>query len=114
MNTKKHTLWFALSVLMVAAMVLGACAPAAAPAPTQPPAVTAAAASTQAAAGTGSFLDRAMAGEFKGKTVTATGPFVDQDAQKFNATMKDFQDKTGITIQYQSRIVAMSFCEPRS
>jgi len=52
-------------------------------------------------AGTGSFLDRAMAGEFKGKTVTATGPFVDQDAQKFNATMKDFQDKTGITIAYQ-------------
>ena len=42
-----------------------------------------------------------MAGEFKGKTVTATGPFVDQDAQKFNATMKDFQDKTGITIAYQ-------------
>ena len=42
-----------------------------------------------------------MAGEFKGTTVTATGPFVDADAQKFNATMADFQTKTGITIQYQ-------------
>ena len=42
-----------------------------------------------------------MAGEFKGTTVTATGPFVDQDAQKFNATMADFQAKTGITVAYQ-------------
>jgi alpha-glucoside transport system substrate-binding protein len=33
--------------------------------------------------------------------VTATGPFVDEDAVKFNATMKDFQDKTGITIAYE-------------
>ncbi len=48
-----------------------------------------------------SFLDRAMAGEFKGTKVTATGPFVDQDAQKFADTMKDFEAKTGITIQYQ-------------
>ncbi len=105
MNTKKNTLWIALSVLMMAAFVLGACAPAATPAPTQAPAAqptqapaanpqpplrpqapaaTRAAAPTQAAAATGSFLDRAMAGEFKGKTVTATGPFVDADAQKFN------------------------------
>jgi alpha-glucoside transport system substrate-binding protein len=113
MYTKKNTLWIALSVLLIAAVLLSACAPAATPAPTQAPAAAPtqpaaaaptqppAAAPTQAAAGTGSFLDRAMAGEFKGKTVTATGPFVDQDAQKFNATMKDFQDKTGITIAYQ-------------
>jgi len=33
--------------------------------------------------------------------VTATGPFVDADAQKFDATVKDFEDKTGIDIQYQ-------------
>ena len=31
MNTKKHTLWLALSVLMVGLMILSACAPAAAP-----------------------------------------------------------------------------------
>ena len=41
-----------------------------------------------------------MAGEFKGKTVTATGPFVAQDEDNFNATMADFEQKTGITIQY--------------
>ena len=32
--------------------------------------------------------------------MTATGPFVDADAVKINATMKDFTDKTGIIIDY--------------
>ncbi len=108
MSSSKKTIWFALSVLLIATFVLSACAPAAAPAttqppaaqPTQPPAAQPTAAPAQPS-GTGSFLDRAMAGEFKGKTVTATGPFVQQDAQKFADTMKDFQDKTGITIAYQ-------------
>ena len=36
----------------------------------------------------------------KAKTVTATGPFVAQDEDNFNATMADFEQKTGITIQY--------------
>ncbi|NTU65435.1 MAG: extracellular solute-binding protein, partial [Chloroflexi bacterium] len=105
MNAKKNTLWIALSVLLIAAVVLSACAPAAAPAPAQPPAAQPteppAAQPAQPAAGTGSFLDRALAGEFKGTKVTATGPFVDADAQKFDATMKAFEDKTGIDIQYQ-------------
>ena len=79
-------------------------------APTQPtaaPAVQPTAAPTQmpaameAPAVTISFLDRALAGEFKGRTVTAAGPFLDAEAQKFNDTMRDFQDRTGITIQYQ-------------
>ena len=59
-----------------------------------------AAGSVAPSAGAGSYLERALAGEFKGKHVTATGPFVDQDAVKFNATMKDFEDKTGIIIDY--------------
>src|ERR1700690_340271 len=98
---------FVLTALIIAAsMILSACgAPATAtqaPAATSAPAATTApAASAATSAPTGNFLGRAMAGEFKGKTVTATGPFVDQDAQKFNATMADFQAKTGITIQYQ-------------
>ena len=101
---------FMISLMVLSAIILGACSPAATAAPTaapQPttapasaaPAATSAPAAT--AATTGSFLDRAMAGEFKGKTVTATGPFVDQDAVKFNATMADFVAKTGIIIQYQ-------------
>ena len=105
-------LYSVLAVILLGSMILTACgAPAtatqapAAPAATSAPAATMAPAAPAAPAATsaptGSFLDRAMAGEFKGKTVTATGPFVDQDAQKFNATMADFQSKTGITIQYQ-------------
>lgn len=95
--------WKMISLLTVAALVLAACAPAAtptpttAPQPTQPPAPQ----PTQPPAPSGSFLERAMAGEFKGTKVTATGPFTDEDAVKFNATIKDFEDKTGIDIQYE-------------
>ena len=32
--------------------------------------------------------------------MTATGPYVDEDAVKFNATMKEFTDKSGIKIDY--------------
>ena len=48
----------------------------------------------------GGALADAMAGKFKGTVVTLNGPFVDQDAVKFADTMKDFQDKTGIKIEY--------------
>lgn len=47
------------------------------------------------------YLGRALAGEFKGTTVTATGPFVDEDAVKFNASIKAFSETTGITIAYE-------------
>ncbi len=103
---KTNRIFLALSTLIVVSMVLTGCGsatPTAAPA-TQAPAATTAPVATQApaatAAPTGDFLARAMAGEFKGKTVTATGPFVDQDAVKFNSTMADFVTKTGIQIQY--------------
>jgi alpha-glucoside transport system substrate-binding protein len=48
----------------------------------------------------GSYLARAMAGEFKGKAVTMMGPFVDADAVKFNDSVKAFEEQTGIDIQY--------------
>jgi alpha-glucoside transport system substrate-binding protein len=95
---------------MLAAIVLTACggqatteAPAATqpPAPTQAPAATTAPEATSAPVAEGTFLARALAGEFKGTVVTATGPFTDEDAVKFNNTMKDFEDKTGIDIQYE-------------
>lgn len=96
-------LYTVLAIVLLASMILTACGGSpATPAATEAPAATAApdTAVPPTVAPTGSFLDRAMAGEFKGTTVTATGPFVDQDAAKFNATMADFQAKTGITIQY--------------
>jgi len=46
-------------------------------------------------------LSDAMAGKFKGKTVTMSGPFTDNDAVKFNESVKDFSAKTGIAIQYE-------------
>jgi alpha-glucoside transport system substrate-binding protein len=107
---KRSFVWSLVSLLILASLALTACGSAATPttAPaTQAPAPTTAPAPTQApaaaptsAVASNDFVTRAMAGEFKGKTVTATGPFVAQDADKFNATMADFEQKTGITIQY--------------
>ncbi len=104
---KKSFLWSLVSVLILASLALTACGGAATAAPTAMPAPTTAAVATAAPAATATsavasndFVARAMAGEFKGKTVTATGPFTDQDFVKFNATMQDFEQKTGITIQY--------------
>ena len=47
------------------------------------------------------FLADAYAGKYKGDKVTMTGPFVDQDAVKFNNSMQTFESKTGITIEYE-------------
>jgi alpha-glucoside transport system substrate-binding protein len=97
-----------LLVAMIALMVIAsACAPstpAATDAPTEAMTEAPTDEATEAATDApveGDYLARAMAGEFKGTTVTATGPFVDADAEKFNATMKEFSDATGITIAYQ-------------
>ncbi len=49
----------------------------------------------------GTFLEQALAGKFKGTKVSMFGPFVDEDEQKFIASIKDFEDKTGIDIQYE-------------
>ena len=88
-----------LGVFALAASACGGGGTASPSAASQAPAPSTSAAPVESAAA-GTFLERAMAGEFTGTTVTATGPFVDEDAVKFNATMKDFQEKTGITIEY--------------
>jgi alpha-glucoside transport system substrate-binding protein len=46
-------------------------------------------------------LSDAYAGKFKGTTVTMSGPFTDNDAVKFNESVKAFEDATGINIQYE-------------
>ncbi|WP_018751084.1 ABC transporter substrate-binding protein [Paenibacillus sanguinis] len=53
------------------------------------------------AASTGSALDLALQGEYKGTTVTMFGPFVDADQVKFETSIKEFEEKTGIDIQYE-------------
>ena len=48
-----------------------------------------------------SYLQQAYNGAFKGKVVTMYGPFVDADEMKFNESIKEFEEKTGIDIQYE-------------
>ena len=47
------------------------------------------------------FLADAYDGKYKGTVVTMTGPFTDEDAVKFNNSVKEFEEKTGIDIQYE-------------
>lgn len=93
------SLRFTIILLATMSLVLTACGGGAAT--TQATQATEAPAATTAPTGGGTFLERANAGEFKGTVVTATGPFVDADAQKFDATVKSFEEATGIDIQYQ-------------
>ncbi|WP_339318423.1 ABC transporter substrate-binding protein [Paenibacillus sp. FSL R10-2734] len=78
-------------------------------APTEPPAATASptadntekstnAPSTESS---GSPLELAMKGDYKGTKVTMFGPFVDADQVKFENSIKEFEEKTGIDIQYE-------------
>jgi alpha-glucoside transport system substrate-binding protein len=43
----------------------------------------------------------AFAGEYDGTAVTMAGPFTDNDAVKFEESVKDFEERTGIDIQYE-------------
>jgi len=110
------------SMFVVLAMLLAGCGTAAtqAPAATQPPApvatqppapvATQAPAATQAPVATqaptedyskvGPELAAAFTGKYKGTVVNMAGPFTDQDTVKFNQSVKDFEDKTGISILY--------------
>jgi len=49
----------------------------------------------------GPALDDAYAGKLKGKKVTMFGPFADADEVKFTESIKNFEEKTGIDIQYE-------------
>ncbi|MFA6506654.1 MAG: ABC transporter substrate-binding protein [Treponemataceae bacterium] len=46
-------------------------------------------------------LSDAFAGKYKGTTVRMSGPFTDNDAVKFNQSVKSFSEKTGIKIEYE-------------
>ena len=50
----------------------------------------------------GTYLEQAYAGNFKGTKVTMFGPFADADQVKFENSIKEFEEKTGIDIQYES------------
>lgn len=102
--TAKRTVWSLASLLLVLTLVLGACAPAqpaaeptAAPVQEQP----AAPAEAPVAEVPTSYLERAKAGEFAGTAVSVLGVMVDEEQVKFEASMKPFEDATGIDVQYE-------------
>lgn len=86
-------------------------APAATTAPAAPAATTAPAAPATTAGGVGASAEGATSkgltaladaygGKYKGTTVTMEGPFTDNDALKFDESVKAFEAATGIDIQY--------------
>ncbi|KPL89520.1 ABC transporter substrate-binding protein [Ardenticatena maritima] len=107
----KSRKWSFLAVLLVALMALAACGGGEETTQTEEPAETSPTATTAPAesggesggemAGEGSYYERALAGEFKGTVVTMTGPFTDEDAVKFNESVREFEEATGIDIQYE-------------
>jgi len=81
--------WLPVSVLIVVALVMAACAP-------QPEAEPAAEMEE-----VDSYLAAAYEGKYDGTVVSMAGPFTDEDAVKFDASIADFEEKTGIDIQYE-------------
>jgi alpha-glucoside transport system substrate-binding protein len=73
-------------------------------APTEAAAATEEATEEEAATtgdGTGSFLERAQAGEFTGTEVTLIGVMVGEEIPKVEASLKPFEDATGIDVKYE-------------
>jgi len=137
----KKTVWTLITMGMIVALILGACAsptPAPAPQAEEPKAEQPAAEAPKAEEPTmeapkaeqpaaeapkaeeptmeapkaeepaaeaippaGQELADAFAGKFKGTKVTMAGPFTDNDAVKFDESIKAFEEKTGIDIQYE-------------
>lgn len=64
-------------------------------------AMTSTEAMTMTSGSPGPEYEDALAGKFKGTKVTMFGAFGDQDEVKFNNTLKEFEDKTGIDIVYE-------------
>jgi len=48
----------------------------------------------------GAYLERALAGEFAGRTVTILGPLTDEEQAIFEESIVDFSHESGISIEY--------------
>ena len=105
---KSNFLWMTLSMILVFAMLLSACGtPAtetAAPVvePTEEETTEVEPVGEESPyAKVGPELVKAFAGEYSGTVVSMAGPFTDNDAVVFDASIADFEAKTGIDIQYE-------------
>jgi len=101
-STKK--LLILLSLLAVIALVFTACGPAPAEEVVEEPVVEEPAEEPMKEVSfpyrAGGFLEKAIAGEYEGTTVTVDGPFTDADEVKFKESYAPFEEATGITINY--------------
>ena len=100
---KQRTIWTIVSLVLALSMLLAACTTPTA-APTAAPEATAVPpADSKAPAGiadVGQELVDAYGGKYKGTVVTMAGPFTDNDAVKFDESIKAYEEATGIDIQY--------------
>jgi alpha-glucoside transport system substrate-binding protein len=109
--------WLLLTLLAVASLMIAACTGVPTVAPqAEPPQAEESQAEEQVveeevaeeteeeemaeAEGEGSYLDRAMAGEFTGTTVQVIGVMVGEDEVKMNESLKPFIEATGIDVEY--------------
>jgi alpha-glucoside transport system substrate-binding protein len=118
MNSKR-TFWAFLALTLLLALMLAACGgeeatPTEAPPPTEPPPAEVAPTEPPVAelpvgecttelwtAIPGGALEKAYNGELTGKVVTMMGPFTEGDIVRFEQSIKAFEEKTGIDIQYE-------------
>ena len=110
----KRSLFSLLALVVVLSLALAACGataepevtqPTTAPEPTKAPEVeepTAEEPSGEAPFPVmpGGYLEKALAGEYAGKTVTVDGPFTNPDDIRFKESMAAFEEATGITVNY--------------
>jgi alpha-glucoside transport system substrate-binding protein len=102
----KSTIWTIIATLLVMVLVLAACGPAETEAPAVEPEVEEPEVEDKPMAEVdfpyppGGFLEKAIAGEYAGATVTVDGPFTDADEVKFKESYAAFEDATGISINY--------------
>ena len=102
----KSTIWIIIATLLVMVLVLASCGPAETEAPAVEPEVEEPEEEMEEPMAevnfpypAGGFLEKAIAGEYAGTTVTVDGPFTDADEVKFKESYAAFEDATGIRIK---------------